>query len=265
MDGVLPPDSSVTALTEIFFQRVKMTNLTIAIPTYNSPDIVANCISSLFMNTDIAKFNARVVVVNNGSYPLVNLGRGGSIEVHDIGRNLGWMKAINYVLDRDKADSDFFVMMNDDLLFVPGSDTFWKRLVETARIVNVGMVGPSSNYVSGYQNAWWHTPWSRVNCGYIIGMLSMIDAYLFKELGGLDENLPGGDDLDLSLRVRKHGFQLAAVRHSYVHHIGSQTGKREQADYWDSQRHQAETYNAIIKKHGVKAYWEMLNWNPSEL
>lgn len=239
-----------------------MRDLTIAIPTYRSPEVLANCIASLFTNTDIGHFDVKVVVVNNGDSPITNIGRGKTIDVYDAGRNLGWMRAVNHVLDR--AESQYFCMMNDDLLFVPGSDQFWTKLTSVLAREEVGHVGPSSNYVSGFQNAWWHTPWQRVECGYIIGMLAVLDTSLLQELGGLDDKLPGGDDLDLSIRVRNRGYKGVAVRDAYVHHIGSQTGKREQADYWDSQRHQAETYNAIMKKHGIKAYWEMLNWNPVE-
>lgn len=237
--------------------------LTIAIPTYRSPDVLLNCISSLFTNTDVLRYHPRVIIINNGDAPVTNIGRGGEhIEVHDQERNLGWMKSINFALDRT-ITSDYFCMMNDDLLFVPGANDFWSKLLGTLDDPNVGLVGPSSNFVSGYQNAWWHSGWPRVETGYIIGMLSVIDFSLFQEIGGLDEKLPGGDDLDLSLQVRKKGFKLVAVRDAYVHHIGSQTGKREQPDYWDSHRHQAETYNAIMKKHGVKEYMNMVNWNPT--
>lgn len=239
-----------------------MTSLTIAIPTFRSPAVLANCIASLFMNTDVEAFDTKVVIVNNGVDPITTVGRGHSIEIHDQTRNLGWMGGVNFALDR--CETDYFCMMNDDLLFIPGGRDFWNKLITVAEVDSVGLVGPSSNFISGYQNAWYHTPWRRIECGYLIGMLALTDTSLLQEWGGLDESLPGGDDLDLSLRIRAKGYQLVAVRDAYVHHIGSQTGRREQPDYWDSPEHQAKTYNAIMKKHGVKAYWDMINWSARE-
>ena len=48
-----------------------------------------------------------------------------------------------------------------------------------------------------------------------------------KALGGLDTSLPGGDDIDLSIRVKGLGKRLIAERRAYVHHHGSVTGRRE--------------------------------------
>ena len=71
-----------------------------------------------------------------------------------------------------------------------------------------------------------------------------------REMGGLDEELPGGDDLDVSIRLSQNGYKLIAERGSYHHHIGQQTGKRVFEGYWDSEIHQEKTMNAIIRKHG---------------
>ena len=229
------------------------------IPTFNSPDVLHHMLTSLKTNTD---WGGRIVLVNNGDKlpytPDVDM-------LIEAGSNLGWMGGVNAGLK--EADTEFFCMANDDLLFVPGSNAFWYTLEHTLDIIvpTVGGVAPSSNYVSGCQNAFWHSKAQLVDAPYLIGMLAMYPTELLKELGGLDETLPGGDDLDLSIRVRDRGFHLVVAREAYVHHIGSQTGRREQPEYWDSQKHQTETMNALITKHGMQKWYDCWMGQPKEL
>lgn len=235
--------------------------LTIGVPTYNSPEAICAAIDSLFTHTDVQKFDVHVYIINNGNtIPLVS---GNGVTVIEAGENLGWMRGVNEAL-RHTEDEGVFAMMNDDLLFVPGSPRFWTRMVDLALHPDVGLVGPSSNYISGYQNAFWVSPMQYVECPYIIGMLSMFDMRHMDKVGFLDESLPGGDDIDFSIRHSKWGHKLVCARESYVHHIGSLTGRREQPTHWDSHRHQSLTYNALIKKHGFKTYFDLLNRPPKE-
>jgi len=74
-----------------------------------------------------------------------------------------------------------------------------------------------------------------------------------QEMGGLDASLPGGDDLDLSIRYLKAGKHLIINRECYLHHFGQQTGIRVSKG-WNSPMHQEATNNALIRKHGVKAW-----------
>jgi len=226
-------------------------NITLVVPTFNSPEVVLNMLSSLRTNTD---WEGRIIVVNNGG-ELPPLGEG--VEVLQPGRNTGWMGAVN--LGLEATSSELFCMANDDLLFVPGSWEFWSTLWSGfAAAPKVAGVAPTSNYVAGCQSAWWHTRGVHVEAPYLIGMLAMYDTGILKELGGLDEALPGGDDLDLSMRVQQSGRTLVCSRHAYVHHIGSLTGRREQPSHWDSRAHQTATQNALIQKYGLKAWHAMM-------
>lgn len=242
-----------------------MRNITMVIPTYNSPEVLRTMLTSLRTNTDWELGQrGRVILVNNGDKlpftPDVDM-------LIEAGSNLGWMGGVNAGLK--EADTEFFCMANDDLLFPPNAWSFWSKLKDGFRQFDsgapVGGVAPSSNYVSGCQNAFWHTEASEVEAPYLIGMLAMYQTELLKKLGGLDESLPGGDDLDLSIRVRDAGFRLVCCRGAYVHHIGSQTGRREQPDYWDSQKHQTETMNALIRKHGMKKWYDCWMGAPKAL
>ena len=79
-----------------------MRDITMVIPTYNSPQVLDTMLTSLFTNTD---WDGRVIVVNNGEPGLqVHLKVDMIIEA---GSNLGWMGGVNAGLR--EADSDFFV------------------------------------------------------------------------------------------------------------------------------------------------------------
>lgn len=242
-----------------------MKNITMVIPTFNSPEVLNHMLTSLYTNTD---WEGTTIVVNNGvsPHPPLPVFSQERVTVIEAGANLGWMGGVN--LGLNLAATEYFCMANDDLLFPPGAWEFWQSLMNgfmAGASLPVGGVAPSSNYVSGCQNAFWHTKALTVEAPYLIGMLALYPTKLLQDLGGLDEALPGGDDLDLSIRVKDRGFALVCCRNAYVHHMGSQTGRREQPSYWDSREHQVATQNALIAKHGMKKWYECWGGKPREL
>ena len=128
--------------------------LTIAVPTFNNFPQLQSTIKSLIMHTD---FPYKIVIVNNCVEEGENLARmvgesnlGNVISIINMDSNVGWMGAINAALE--VCDTDLFCMMNDDLLFPPNSDLFWRTLTSHFNFPNVGAVGPSSNFIMGVQN-----------------------------------------------------------------------------------------------------------------
>ena len=224
--------------------------LTIAIPTFNNHQQVRDCLMSLLRHTD---YPFEVLVVNNGE----DYGMKASLEAVDTGnvevlqaeKNLGWMGGINLALEHTKTP--FFCMMNDDVLFLPGYSHFWRILVDHTNWERYGAAGPCSNFIAGVQSLFQLEVPMECETSALIGMCLVMETQFLKDLGGLDETLPGGDDLDLSIRIRAAGKQLLAQKTCYLHHIGQQTGRRVEGEYWDSPTHQERTVNALIRKHGV--------------
>jgi SAM-dependent methyltransferase len=97
---------------------------------------------------------------------------------------------------------------------------------------------------------------------FLIGFCLVLDSEKFREVGLLDETLPGGDDLDLSIRLRKAGYKLVCDKTAYLHHIGSQTGNRVHSGYWNSDLQTDRSNNALIRKHGLKAWYELVSGDP---
>ena len=231
--------------------------LTIAIPTYQNYQQLTWCLTSLIGNTE---FPFKVIVINNDStnesqlqiQEIVNSIGFKDIEVLQPGTNLKWMGSINLALH--KTSTPFFCMMNDDVVFIPESKTFWRTLINHFVNTEVGAVGPSSNFVAGNQNLFNVNLPIHLCSSLLIGFCLVTRTDLLKEINGLDESLVGGDDLDLSIRLSKMGYDLIVDRSAYLHHIGQQTGQRVHKGYWDSQDHQEAVSNAIIAKHGFVAW-----------
>jgi len=238
--------------------------LTIAIPTFNNFDQVRDC---LFTLTRYVEYPYKIVVVNNGDAldangnsfeeSLLKYIRYPALEVITPGTNLGWQKAINKVF-LEHCDTEFFCCMNDDLVFIPYQDAFLRTLMCYFRFAEVGAVGPSTNFVMGSQNIFFHQFPMAFETALLIGFLMVIRSKAFSEVGGLDDGLIGGDDLDLSINLRKAGYKLLVDRSCYVHHIGAQTGPRVAVGYWNSTEHVDLSNNTLIRKHGIKWWHETM-------
>jgi SAM-dependent methyltransferase len=131
----------------------------------------------------------------------------------------------------------------------------------------VGAVGPSSNVVAGWQNMRHRGLPALVSVKYLIGFCCLIRRELLDEIGGLDESLPGGDDLDWSIEIRKRGFKLVARRDVFVYHHGFVTGHKVRGgpdayNGWNSPKMTEDTNLAIIRKHGFKAFVETTRNQP---
>ena len=232
--------------------------LTIQIPTYRNIKQLSDCLTSLM---NFVEYPFKVVVINNDplnssreilesavmSSPVDNL------EVIHASTNLGWMAAHNLALKQ--CDTQYVMLANDDLVFMPYDHGFLRRLMRPFSNENVGAVGPISNFVMGSQNLWNLKLPTQHTTTLLIGFCVVIRSKVLMDIGGLDETLPGGDDFDWSIRIRDAGYDLVVDRTCYVHHIGQQTGRRVRRD-WDNFHHQDLTINSLVRKHGVKKWYE---------
>lgn len=235
--------------------------LSVIIPTYNSPDLVAQCVGSIGLTR--LSYPVDVIVVNNG-HPnsLDNIGNEDWFRVIQTGgKNLGWEGGLNEGLKH--TNSEFVMFLNDDT-FVPQAQANWIRtMMENFVMPEVAAVGPSTNIVMGPQNMAFRTPHNRLGVSYLIGFCVVLRRKVLDEVGGVDEMLPGGDDLDLSIRIRKAGYTLVACRDVYIHHHGFQTGAKihggpTSRNGWNSQERIEKTNLALIKKHGFKEWFKCL-------
>ena len=232
-------------------------SLTILIPTYRHPSQVRDCVCSMLCNTE---YPYKIIVLNNDPNPYAREILDGifaqskyeHLKVKHLGANKGWMGAINAGME--EVDTEFVCLLNDDVLFIPGQLDFWRLLI-TWLSPGIGAVGPCSNFVMGTQALQLYAMPTVTLVRFLIGFCLVMRTEVFRKVGMLDENLPGGDDLDLSMRLRDAGYGLICNRIAYLHHIGSQTGMEVHGNFWNSRWQQDMTNNALIRKYGVKNWY----------
>lgn len=234
--------------------------ITILIPTYNNFEYLHPCLSSILYGSPKGLF--RVIVVNNGHQDSCSwISKESGVEVLNTGENYGWEGGLKEGLKH--TDSPFIIFMNDDT-FVPPNQRYWmQNLIQHFRHDSVGAVGPSSNVVMGRQNIFHRSDETRFVSSYLIGFCLMVRREALEKAGGIDDSLPGGDDIDLSIRLQDAGYKLLVDKEVFIYHHGFKTGTRVHGDHtqaggWNSIQFTEATNLALIKKHGFKKWFECL-------
>ena len=226
----------------------------IIIPTYNNIPQLNSFLDSLRLSGSACNlFN--VIVVNNGSKEgkeFINVGDLGI--VIDAEENLGWEGGLKLGLKHSEAP--FILFANDDIFVPPFSSTWLQQMLVWFNDPEVGAVGPSSNVVMGLQNMFNIIPHRALDVTYLIGFCMMVRREALDKCGGVDDTLPGGDDLDLSIRLKDSGYKLIALKDLFVYHHGFQTGQKVHGSYWNSQGMTEKTNHALIEKHGLRKFYD---------
>ena len=236
--------------------------ITIIIPTFNNPDYLIPAVTSILRNRATPGL-FEVLVINNGHpkscdylKPLKN------VRVINAGTNLGWEGGID--LGMKNSNSPFVCFFNDDA-FVPTGSRLWLNiLLQYFRDTKVGAIGPASNVVMGAQNIFNDMPYPYFKATFIIGFCALLRRSAFEAIGGMDMQLPGGDDLDWSIRLRKAGYDVLIDRSVFIYHHGFKTGTRlfgeaQKKNGWNSFEQYDRTNQALIKKHGLKEWWHTIS------
>jgi SAM-dependent methyltransferase len=208
-----------------------------------------------------------VYVVNNGDAVNMKAIDHPRVTILQQKENLGWEGGLKAGLEASKEE--FVVFMNDDT-FVPIPSLRWiNTMLEHFKVPQVGAIGPSSNCVMGAQNIFSGLSDCNdlVRVNFLIGFCMMVRRSALDAVGGVDDTLPGGDDLDLSIRLRKGGYFLFCDRNVFVYHHGFKTGERvkggpEVQGGWNSIQMMERTNFALIQKHGLMAFLECMNQIP---
>lgn len=230
----------------------------IIVVTMDNVEMLQNYVASV---TSWTSEPSRLIVVNNGQTRFQMVGRK-DITILDQEKNLGWMGGVNagirYALEHSSAP--YVLMMNDDTQVLDHDYGWLTKLVNVFGMdPKIAAVGPMSNHVMGQQNSAIVGGQPAFESARLSGMAMLVRKDVLREIGLLDESLPGGDDLDFSIRLRKAGYKLAICRRTFlIHHYG-QTGKRLHGEYWDSAAHTEKINTAIIQKHGFRWWFNTVN------
>jgi len=239
----------------------------IIIPTFNNPQMLAQCIQSMTQTRSV--FPLRIIVVNNGHrQSIAHIPETDYIKIIHAEENLGWEGGLKRGLQ--ESDAEYVMFANDDILIPHGSKNWLRSMLECFRDLKVGAVGPCSNYVTGKQNMTALSPISQLEVGYLIGFCILLKRAALDKVGGVDDSLPGGDDFDLSIRLTSAGYKLVCNNDVFVFHYGSVTGIKTRGDAtnkggWNSPTMIENTNMALIKKHGFAAWYGCLTTRAADM
>ncbi len=236
--------------------------ISIIIPTYNNPQILNNALKSLIRMRSGDQL-MHIYVINNGEPHSCDFIEQPHkfITLIQPEKNLGWEGGLIEGLKHSKAE--FVMFLNDDILVTDSEVDWLLKMLQHFRDPKVAAVGAGSNMVMGFQNMIAMPDLKVFTTTFLIGFCMLLRRTTLNEVGGVDDTLPGGDDLDLSIRLRDAGYKLIIDRRVFVFHYGSQTGNKLHGDAtksmgWNSPEMTERTNFALIKKHGFKKWWECI-------
>jgi GT2 family glycosyltransferase/tetratricopeptide (TPR) repeat protein/predicted SAM-dependent methyltransferase len=237
---------------ETTYSEPRLPITSIIILTRNQLDYTKRCVESIERWT-LEPYE--IIIVDNGStdgtleYLDELAARNSLVRVVKNGENLGFAAGNNRGIA--VAKGDYVLLMNNDVVVTPG----WleRMLACAARDPQIGIVGPTSNCVSGLQyvdqplyNTESLTGLERFSQEWafkhhrevlpiwrIVGFCMLISRAVIEKIGGLDERFGQGnfEDDDFCIRAAIAGWKCAVARDSFVHHFGSRTFASEKVDY----------------------------------
>jgi GT2 family glycosyltransferase/predicted SAM-dependent methyltransferase/predicted O-methyltransferase YrrM len=253
----------------------------IVILTFNQLDHTKKCVNSIQKHTPEAH---EIIFVDNASTD-------GTVEwlrqmIHENSNyrlienkeNLGFAAGNNQGLA--EANGDYLLLLNNDTVVTEG----WlaRMLSVFNRYLEVGIVGPVSNYVSGpqqvkggsYQNLeemqCFAKQWSAehqeqtMEFQRVVGFCLLAKREVIDRIGGLDEQFGSGnfEDDDFCLRAAVAGYKARIAQDAFIHHTGSQTFKAAGINYQKSLEHNWEIFKTKWKLPQNLPYGAPYNLNP---
>lgn len=231
-------------------------NVAVICPSWNNNQYLIPCVRSIISVSDE---NVHVYVVNNGEKENMAGLAGPRVTILQQDRNLGWEGGLKAGLAA--STEEIVVFMNDDTLIPFTSKGWLDEMLGYFKDPKVAAVGPSSNCVMGGQSIFAEIPPAQdvLKSTFLIGFCMMVRRSALEEVGGVDDSLPGGDDLDLSIRFRQKGYSILVDRNAFVYHHGFKTGERVNGGPnidggWNSVTMTEKTNFALMRKHGLRAW-----------
>lgn len=232
--------------------------LSVIVPTYNNPQQLTNMVNSMHRIGFFKAGDRELIIVNNGKQPIRESEH---LKVVNCKENKGWEGGL--VEGLKVAKGKYVCFQNDDV-HIPQSDIYFYDSMMGFFTDDTGMIGPVTTTAAGIQSIYNDaTPTKFTEVRWLIFFCVMMKRKTLDEVGGVDETLPGGDDFDLSIRMRLAGKKLYVNPHSFIIHHGFQTGTRvkggpETKGGWNSLEMQEKTWKALIIKHGFRNWFETI-------
>lgn len=230
-------------------------DLAILIVNWNTRDLLANCLASIYDHPPADKFEV-IVVDNNSSDESVEMIKAQFPQVVLIENkeNLGFARANNQAAD--KCNSDFILLLNPDT-YAP-EESLQNMLYIMQQHPEAGILGPQLLYADGsLQESWGFYPnlrselfgtrhWRANNdkprsiidkhstlfdVDWVRGACMLITRTAWQEVDGFDEDfIMYTEEVDLCLRVCRAGWQIYHVPSVAIIHFEDQSARKVRLD-----------------------------------
>ncbi len=236
---------------------LKQKKLSVIIVSYNTSELTAGAIDSV-----LASKNIEVIVVDNNSSDdsttTLKKKFGSKITLLENKENVGFARANNQGVR--KASGEYIMLLNSDTIVKPETLEVLVNDLDTESALGIiaaslrnsdGSYQPQGGALPTLFNValWWLWPLPGIfpgippyqdsrelkgnlvsNRGWVGGTALMMRKDLYQKLGGLDEGIfMYAEDIDLCIRVRDAGLEVAIDPRTRVIHFGMQSGLSSQA------------------------------------
>jgi GT2 family glycosyltransferase len=235
-------------------------SVSVIIPAYNSQKTIENCLIAIM---DASPRNKEIIVIDDAStdktYEIVSRF---PVKLFKLNKNSGPATARNYGFKQSTGDIVIFI--DSDVIILKDTLTaLIQVLEEKCAGATGGLPRPlTSNLISDSLKVriFGRSPVAETIVREIEGVGGGLVAYnrrVFEELGGHDENLRIGEDLDLNIRLSKAGYKQflvpsASGYHDYPSSVSKLAKKWFHYGFW--------LFNVCIKNRLKREIIKILSW-----
>ena len=210
----------------------------VIIVNWKKYDITSSCIESILNSTNS---NFKIILVDNESdnKKVKNFKYRNEIKIIQNKKNEGFSKANNIGIDYAlKNNYDYTILINNDTIV---EKNLIEVLLKTAQAKNLSVVQPLILKYNGKEiwnaggriNYFFGNFITRKKVGnslnsshelteWLTGCCCLFKTKIFKEVGKLDESFFAYyEDVDFSLRLKKHGFKIGFTSKTQIYHYES--------------------------------------------
>ena len=235
----------------------------VIILTHNQLPYTQQCLESVRLHTQAPY---ELILVDNGSQDgtVEYLRQQNDVQLIENADNRGFPIACNQGIRAARGEQ--LLLLNNDIVVTTG----WleRMLAALTSDASVGLVGPSSNFVSGSQQievpyrdlgmldgfAW---EWSKTHAGQrcetdrLVGFCLLFRQALVQEIGLLDERFGLGtyEDDDFCRRACQAGYRAVHAEDAFVHHFGEVTFRGLGLDFSSLLKHNEQLFEDKWKQH----------------
>ncbi len=213
---------------DVHYRGEEMLDLSIVIASYNTKDLLENCLQSLFEHTKDIEFEVWVVDNNSSDgsiemvkreFPQVKL-----IENKD---NLGFAKANNQAIGR--SNSRYVLLLNSDTTLVDNSLKLMISFLDERLAIGAlgcSLIRPDGKLQSIGRGSILLGRNKPKAVNWVEGACLMLRREALEEVGYLDENFFFySEDMDMCVRIRKGGWKVFSLPQAKVVHYGGGSSK----------------------------------------